>query len=66
MCNGGFMSEKSIKYLEILAKVKEKKISQDLAAKKLNMSVRQIYRLYQKLLKEGPSGFLSKKKILFP
>ena len=59
MCNGGFMSKKSIRYLEVLTKVKEKKISQEYAAKELVMSVRQIYRLYQKLLKEGPSGFLS-------
>ena len=62
MCNGGFMSEKSIKQLEVLAKVKEKKISQKIAAKELAMSVRQVNRLYHKLLKEGPSGFLSKKK----
>ena len=62
MCNGGFMSEKSIKHLEVLAKVKERKISQEVAAKELNISVRQVYRLYQKLLEEGPSGFLSKKK----
>ena len=62
MCNGGFMSGKSIKYLEVLAKIKEKNISQDQAAKELNISVRQVYRIYEKFLKEGPSGFLSKKK----
>jgi len=60
MCNGGFMSGKSIKYLEVLEKVKEKKISQMQAAEELNISVRQTYRIYQKFLKEGAGGFLSK------
>jgi len=61
MCSGGFMTEKSIRYLKVLAKVKEKKISQKQAAEELNVSVRQIYRLYEKLLKDGPDGFISKK-----
>ena len=39
MCNGGFMSEKSIKHLEVLAKVREKKISQKDAAKILKSRV---------------------------
>ena len=60
MFNGGFMSEKSLKYLEVLAKVK-KNLSQQQAAKDLSISIRQVYRLYKKFLKEGPSGFLSKK-----
>lgn len=62
MCNGGFMSGKSIKYLEVLERVKEKKISQSIAAKELDISVRQVYRIYQKFLKEGAGGFLSKKQ----
>jgi len=61
MCNGGFMSGKSIKYLEVLEKVKEKKISQEQAAEELNISIRQTYRIYKKFLKEGAGGFLSKK-----
>ena len=56
------MSAKSIKYLEVLAKVKEGKITQEMAAKELNISIRQIYRIYQRFLKEGPAGFLSKKQ----
>ena len=62
MCNGGFMSEKSIKHLEVLAKVKEENIPQPRAAEELNVCIRHFYRLYQKFLKEGPAGFLSKKK----
>ena len=61
MCSGGFMTEKSIRYLKVLEKVKEKKISQEQAAGELDISVRQIYRLYEKLLKNGLSGFISKK-----
>ena len=62
MCSGGFMTEKSIRYLKVLEKVKEKKISQEQASKELNISVRQVYRLYEKFLKDGPGGFLSKKQ----
>jgi len=62
MCNGGFMSGKSLKYLEVLEKVKEKKISQAVAAEELNISIRQTYRIYQKFLKEGAGAFLSKKQ----
>ena len=62
MCNGGFISEKSIKHLEVLAKVKEENISQQHAAEQLNVSIRHFYRIYQKFLQEGPTGFLSKKK----
>lgn len=56
------MSGKSLKYLEVLEKVKEKKISQEEAAEELNLSIRQTYRIYQKFLKKGAGGFLSKKQ----
>jgi transposase len=62
MCDGGFMSGKSIKYLEVLERIKGEKITQKLAAKELNISVRQVYRIYQKFQKEGAGGFLSKKQ----
>ena len=62
MCDGGFMSGKSIKYLEVLERIKGEKISQEQAAEELNISVRQVYRIYQKFQKDGAGGFLSKKQ----
>ena len=61
MCNGGFMTEKLIRYLKVLEKVEGGEISQEQAEEELIMSVRQVYRLYEKPQKDGPGDFLSKK-----
>ena len=50
MCIGAFMTEKSTRHLKVLEKVKGGKISQEQAEEELCISVRQVYRLHEKLL----------------
>jgi transposase len=62
MARGVFMTEKELYRAEILAKVKDKRLSQSQAAQQLQITIRHLQRLYQSFLKEGAKGLISKKR----
>jgi transposase len=56
------MSTKELTRLEVMQRLKEKRLSQKEAANLLGMSVRQIKRLWRKYQKEGVKGLVSKRR----
>lgn len=62
MTEGVYMTEKDIRRLEVFSKVKSKQLTQTLAAKMLNISVRQVQRLYRGFKNDGAKALVSKKR----
>jgi transposase len=62
MTKGVYMTVKEINQAEIFLKIKNKQLKQTQAAKELNLSLRQIQRLYAKFKTEGAKALASKKK----
>jgi len=56
------MSTKELTRLEVMQRLKEKRLSQKEAANLLGMSVRQIKRLWRKYQKDGVKGLVSKRR----
>ena len=56
------MSNKELDRLEVLQKVLEKRLKQKEAASQLNLSIRQIKRLCERLKKQGPKGLVSRNR----
>jgi Homeodomain-like domain len=56
------MTSKELTRLEIIQKVKEKRLKQYQAAEYLNLSLVQVKRLYKQYKKEGAKGLVSKKR----
>jgi DNA-binding Lrp family transcriptional regulator len=55
------MSSKDLERLEILKAIQEKRIKQIDGAQKLNISTRQVRRLMNRLIEEGPKGIISRR-----
>lgn len=62
MAQGVFMTEKELYRAEILAKVRDKRLTQEKAAEKLNVTLRHLERLYQAFRKHGAQALASKKR----
>lgn len=62
MAQGVFMTEKELYRAEILAKVKDKRLTQQKAAEKLQVTVRHLERLYHAFRKHGAQALASKKR----
>ena len=62
MDEGVYMTHKNIKRHQICLKIDEKHISQTKAAQELNVSLRQMQRIYKRFKSYGLNGLLSKKK----
>ncbi len=56
------MSTKELHRLEILGRVRERRLSQAQAAAQLGLGVRQVERLCRTLRLDGPRGLVSKKR----
>jgi len=56
------MSHKELNRLQILNRVRERRLTQAKAAEQLSVSLRHVERLCQKLRREGPEGLISKKR----
>jgi len=56
------MSTKELTRLEVMQRLKEKRLSQKEAANLLGMSVRQVKRLWRKYQKDGVKGLVSKRR----
>jgi transposase len=56
------MSTKELSRLEVMQRLKDKRLVQKEAAKLLGLSIRQIKRLWQKYQKEGAKGLISKRR----
>lgn len=50
------MSERELNRIEILSQIQDGKISMPNAARLLNLTKRQVYRLMHRFINEGPSG----------
>lgn len=61
MTEGGYMTAQSIRRTEMFLKIKSKQITQVQAAEELNLTLRQVQRLYRQFKKEGVRGLISKK-----
>lgn len=59
---GGYMTKKEINRTEVFLRVKNKQLSQVQAAEELNLSVRQMQRLYREFKKHGVRALVSKKR----
>lgn len=62
MAQGVYMTEKELYRAEILAKVRDKRLTQAKAAKTLTITVRHLERLYQAFSKDGAQALASKKR----
>src|SRR5208283_1283648 len=56
------MSHKDVAKLEIMSLLKEKRVPQEEAAKRLKISVRQVRRIYKRYVQHGTTGILSGKR----
>ena len=56
------MSKKEISRLEVMYRLREKRLSQKQAGQIMGLSVRQIKRLWQKFQKQGAKGLVSKRR----
>jgi len=56
------MSQKDVAKLEIMSLLKEKRVTQEEAAKRLKISVRQVRRIYKRYVQHGTTGILSGKR----
>ena len=56
-----FMSTRDLERLEVLNRIKEKRLRQSIAAQILDISPRQVRRLLRRLDAEGPKGLVSKR-----
>ena len=56
------MSEKEVNRLEVIQRVKEKRLKQKAAAEQLGVSERQVKRLLRKYRQEGAAGLVSKRR----
>ena len=62
MAQGVFMTEKELYRAEILVKVRDKRLTQEKAAEKLNITLRHLERIYQAFRKYGAQALASKKR----
>ena len=56
------MSSKEISKLEVMQRLKEKSLSQRAAAEMLNVSVRQVKRMFKSYREEGAAGWVSQRR----
>ena len=56
------MSKKEHNRLEVMQRIKEKRLTQKEAAQKLGLSVRQVKRLYSAYRQQGAGGLVSKRR----
>ncbi len=62
MTDGGYMTQKVLNRVEVLAKVKDKRLNQRQASEILHLSLRQVQRLYKLYQVKGPVALASKKR----
>ena len=62
MAQGVFMTQIELDRAEILAQVRDKRLTQQKAAEKLNITLRHLERLFQAFRKHGPQALASKKR----
>lgn len=62
MTQGVYMTEKELNRVEVLSKVKDKRLKQRQAAEILRVSLRQLQRLYKKYREGGAAAIVSKKR----
>ncbi len=56
------MSKKELNRLEVMQRIKEKRLTQKEAARMLGLSVRQVKRLYSAYRQQGAVGLVSKRR----
>lgn len=57
-----YMTKSEVNTLGILIKIRERRLSKSRAAKELNISRRQVHRIYKKFLEHGEKALVSKKR----
>src|SRR5260221_1601643 len=62
MTDGGYMTQKVLNRVEVLARVKDKRLNQRQASEILHLSLRQVQRLYKLYQVKGPVALASKKR----
>ena len=62
MPEGVYMTQKEIDRVEVLSQVKDKRLNQGQAAEFLNLSLRQMQRLYRLYQERGALAIASKKR----